>query len=73
MTRKEWKAERRRIWWRKNEDKVIGAAMAPIALAMMGFVVKEPLIPTYLINKKRKSCGLRRNIVVVRNPVLDGV
>ena len=41
MTRKEWKAERRRIWWRKNEDKVIGAAMAPIALAMMWFVVKD--------------------------------
>lgn len=40
MTRQEWKREKRRLWWRKNEDKVIGAAMAPIALAMMGFVVK---------------------------------
>ena len=40
MTRQEWNREKRRLWWRKNEDKVIGAAMAPIALAMMGFVVK---------------------------------
>jgi len=40
MTRREWRREKRRLWWRKNEDKVIGAAMAPIALAMMGFVVK---------------------------------
>jgi len=39
MTRREWRREKRRLWWRKNEDKVIGAAMAPIALAMMGFVV----------------------------------
>lgn len=40
MTRREWRREKRRLWWRKNEDKVIGAAMAPIALAMMGFVIK---------------------------------
>jgi len=40
MTRREWKRAKRRIWWRKNEDKVIGGAMAPVALAMMGFVIK---------------------------------
>ena len=40
MTRSEWRREKRRLWWRKNEDKVIGAAMAPVALAMMGFVIK---------------------------------
>ena len=40
MTRQEWKREKRRLWWRKNEDKVIGAAMAPIPLAMMWFVIK---------------------------------
>jgi len=40
MTRSEWRREKRRLWWRKNEDKVIGAAMAPIALAMMAYVIK---------------------------------
>ena len=40
MTRREWKRAKRRIWWRKNEDKVIGAAMASVALAMIGFVIK---------------------------------
>ena len=35
MTRQEWKREKRRLWWRKNEDKVIGAAMAPIALVVL--------------------------------------
>jgi hypothetical protein len=40
MTRREWRREKHRLWWRKNEDKVIGAAMAPVALAMIGFVVK---------------------------------
>ena len=40
MTRQEWKREKRRLWWRKNEDKVVGAAMAPIALAMMAYVIK---------------------------------
>ena len=40
LTRREWRREKRRLWWRKNEDKVIGAAMAPVALAMMGFVIK---------------------------------
>ena len=40
MTRREWHREKRRLWWRKNEDKVVGAAMAPVALAMMGFVIK---------------------------------
>jgi len=40
LTRREWKREKRRLWWRKNEDKVIGAAMAPVALTMMGFIIK---------------------------------
>ena len=40
LTRREWKRAKRRLWWRKNEDKVIGAVMAPVALAMMGFVIK---------------------------------
>jgi len=40
LTRREWRREKRRLWWKKNQDKILATMMAPIPLAMMWFVIK---------------------------------
>jgi len=40
MTRREWRREKRRLWWKKNQDKILAIMMTPIPLAMMWFVIK---------------------------------